>query len=280
MIKYTADVEIIKLNHFPTFEAYLTNKAMVSDKYRPWYLKWVSDCKIFLGLPPNAPINSADRQRFLDSLANKVAAWQIKQADSAIRLYGYFLAREKNADMVNNTPDHDAWTVFEGETRRILRLGQKAYSTEKTYIGWLRNFGGWLNYPVPQNLTPADIKSFLGYLATERKVAAATQNQALNALVFVYRVVLLKKIGVGELDAVRTRRGRRLPTVLSREEINKIFHYLDGTHELMARLIYGCGLRLVEGLSLRIKDIDLEQNQIIVRAGKGNKDRRTMLPES
>jgi integrase len=120
----------------------------------------------------------------------------------------------------------------------------------------------------------------LRYLAVERRVAASTQNQALNALVFMFRHALEKTLGPNELRTVRAVYKRRLPVVLSAKEVNEVFINLLGNHKLMAMLIYGCGLRLQECLSLRIKDVDLEQNVVIIRSGKGNKDRRTVLPES
>jgi integron integrase len=112
----------------------------------------------------------------------------------------------------------------------------------------------------------------------EKKVSASTQNQALNAIVFLYRYVLDKNID-GEISAVRARQSKRFPVVLTTDEVHEIFNRMSGVHWLMANLIYGCGLRLKECLALRVKDIDLQQNIIIVRGGKGDKDRRTMLPE-
>jgi integron integrase len=124
-----------------------------------------------------------------------------------------------------------------------------------------------------------EVRAFLTHLAAERNVAAATQNQALNALVFLYREV----IG-GELEWLDgfepAKRGQRLPEVLSRQEVQSVLCQLKGTHALIARLLYGTGLRLMEGLRLRTKDIDFARGQIVVRAGKGDKDRATMLPEA
>ncbi|MCL5420957.1 MAG: integron integrase, partial [Nitrospirae bacterium] len=165
-------------------------------------------------------------------------------------------------------------------TRNALRLRHMSYSTEKTYLMWLRSFTGFIAGKTPDDLTVADMQQFLSYLAVERKVSPSTQNQALNALVFVYRHVLDKIIGVDELNAVRAAYRRRLPVVLTVREAHSIFDKLSGIHRLMAMLIYGCGLRILECLSLRIKDIDIEQGIVIVRAGKGDKDRRTVLPES
>jgi integron integrase len=144
----------------------------------------------------------------------------------------------------------------------------------------MRSFQSFINPKEPVKLDGRDLQDFLSYLAVERKVSASTQNQALNAIVFLYRHVLEKEIGEKELNAVRARYKRRLPVVLTLKEALAIFDHLSGVQRIMAMLTYGCGLRLQECLSLRIKDIDLEQNIVIVRSGKGDKDRRTILPES
>jgi integron integrase len=123
----------------------------------------------------------------------------------------------------------------------------------------------------------AEIGRFLSSLASDRRVSASTQNQALNATLFLYREVLAKDIGYVN-GVVRAKRSQRLPVVLTRDEIKALLGQLDGTHWLMATLIYGAGLRLMECCRLRVKDVDFSQNEIIVRAGKGNKDRSTMLP--
>ncbi|MDI6744300.1 MAG: integron integrase [Thermodesulfovibrionales bacterium] len=136
-----------------------------------------------------------------------------------------------------------------------------------------------MNGKQPQSLEGKDIQDFLSYLAVEKKVSASTQNQALNAIVFLYRHVFDKNIA-GEISAVRARQNRRLPVVLTINEIEKIFSEMSGVNKLMARLIYGCGLRLQECLQLRIKDVDFEQSLVIIRSGKGDKDRRTVLPEA
>ena len=131
----------------------------------------------------------------------------------------------------------------------------------------------------PAELGGGELQEYPSYLAVERHVSPSTQNQALNAIVFIYRHILEKNID-NELSAVRAKQRRHLPVVHSVKEIEKIFDQMTGLHKLMSMLIYGCGLRLHECLGLRIKDIDLEQNVVIIRSGKGDKDRRTVLPES
>src|SRR5262249_16991470 len=133
----------------------------------------------------------------------------------------------------------------------------------------------------PRDLGALEVQQFLTDLAVRGHVSASTQNQALNALVFLYKQVL--EIDLGRFAAVRARRPKRLPIVLAPEEVARVLACIDGADglfQLMARLLYGCGLRLLECCQLRVKDINLERGQILVRAGKGNKDRVVMLPRS
>jgi len=123
-----------------------------------------------------------------------------------------------------------------------------------------------------------DIEKFLSYLATEKNVAASTQRQALNALVFLYREVLDQPLD-GKIAPFRSKRQPRPPTVLTREEVSLLLNCIQGTHALMANLLYGAGLRLLECIRLRIQDVDFGQGRIYVRGGKGGKDRTTILPE-
>lgn len=124
-----------------------------------------------------------------------------------------------------------------------------------------------------------EVRSFLSHLATERHVAASTQNQALNAIVFMYREVGGRDPG-DFADFLRAKRPKRLPTVLTRDEVKRLLAFLEGTHGLMARMLYGTGMRLMECVRLRIKDVEFEKGSIMVREGKGDKDRVTMLPEA
>ena len=162
----------------------------------------------------------------------------------------------------------------------VARFRHLALRTERTYWEWVVRYlkfhrdqcGGWKH---PKELGTTGVTPFLTHLAAERDVAAATQNQALNALLFLYREVLNAPMVAG--DFIRVQRPARLPVVLTREEVRRLFTVMNGTHKLMAQLLYGTGLRLMELIRLRVKDVDLERNQILVRAGKGNKDRVTML---
>lgn len=158
-----------------------------------------------------------------------------------------------------------------------MRLHHYSLRTEKSYIHWIRRFVRFCNGRHPRELGPVEITTFLTHLAVDLHVAAATQNQALQSLLFLYREVL--KIEIPRLDqVVRAERPQRLPVVLTREEVGRILAQLSGHSRLIIGLLYGSGLRLTEALQLRLKDVDLERREVTVRHGKGGKDRRTILP--
>jgi len=163
--------------------------------------------------------------------------------------------------------------------RQRIRLKHYSHRTEKSYVQWIRRFVRFHNRRHPRELGKTEIEAFLTHLAVERKVSASTQNQAFSALLFLYRNVL--ELPMPQLDAVqRAKKPRRLPTVLSPDEVRQILCQLDGKYWIAGNLLYGSGLRLLECLRLRVQDIDFEMCQLMVRAGKGNKDRVTILPEA
>ena len=164
------------------------------------------------------------------------------------------------------------------QVHEVLRYHHYAYKTEQTYSQWILRYIQFFNCQThPAKLGFRDIERFLSYLAVERKVAASTQRQALNALVFLYRDVLDKPLE-GKIQPVRSKRKPNLPTVLGREEVSRFFRQINGTHALMAKLLYGSGLRLMECVRLRIMNIDFDRKRIHV-LGKGNKQRSTILAE-
>lgn len=163
--------------------------------------------------------------------------------------------------------------------RDKLRAGHYSRRTEEAYLGWVRRFIKFHGRRHPRDLGEAEIAGFLAALAVEGKVAAATQNQALNALMFLYTHVLERKLGpLGEF--ARAVRPERLPVVLTPAEVRALLAAMEPANRLVAQLLYGCGLRLLEALRLRVKDVDFARLQITVRSGKGDKDRMTMLPVS
>ena len=260
------------------FQSFLAHHGHIREKNLPYYLRWVSECYAYLKQPIEHKITSEQRHRFLSSLATNHEDWQVKQADHALRLYQFFLSRQPTSTSPDPTSFGQQWDSVEEATRKALRLRHLSFNTEKSYLGWLRQFQGHVSEKDPYELDGTDIQDFLSYLAVERHVSSSTQSQALNALIFVYRHVLRKDVK-GMIEAVRARERRRLPVVMTRQEVERVFANMTGVHKLMAMLTYGCGLRLTECVSLRIKDIDFTLGILIIRAGKGDRDRRTVLPE-
>jgi integron integrase len=163
--------------------------------------------------------------------------------------------------------------------RDEIRRRHYSVSTESSYLQWARRFILFHGKRHPAQMGAAEVSAFLSDLATRGRVSASTQNQALNAVVFLYRQVL--GIELGELDAiVRAKRPHRIPVVLGMSEVQALLSELDGAPRLVAGLLYGAGLRLSEGLSLRVKDLDFARGEIAVRDGKGRRDRVTMLPRA
>lgn len=160
-----------------------------------------------------------------------------------------------------------------------LRVKHYSYQTEKSYLLWIRRFILFHNKRHPKEMGGEEINAFLTHLAVEGKVAASTQNQALSALLFLYREVLHLELDL-DLDAVRAKRSRYLPTVLTPEEVKAIIVHLSGIHRLVAQVLYGSGLRLAEAQQLRVKDVDFNQRQLVIRNSKGMESRLTMLPET
>ena len=163
--------------------------------------------------------------------------------------------------------------------RRQLRLRHYSRRTEEAYVGWVRRFIEHHGRRHPRELGEAEIAQFLSALALHRRVAAGTQNQALAAILFMYRDVLGIPMALGR-QVLRAKRPKRVPVVLTAEEVWRVIGAMDGLPRLAALLMYGSGLRLTEALTLRVKDLDFGAREVTVRGGKGNKDRRTMLPDS
>jgi integron integrase len=163
------------------------------------------------------------------------------------------------------------------QVRTVMRRQHYSIRTEAAYTQWIVRFIGFHKMRHPQEMDTPEIEAFLNHLAVNERVSASTQNQAFSAILFLYKHVLNKSLSA-KINALRAKTARRLPTVLSRGEIQALLKVLPGTHQLLARLLYGSGLRLMEGLRLRVKDVDFAQHQIMVRAGKGDKDRVTILP--
>lgn len=162
--------------------------------------------------------------------------------------------------------------------RALIRSRNLAYRTEKTYVHWVLRYIRFHQRQHPRELGAPHVDAFLSHLAIARECSPATQKTALNALVFLYRELL--ELPLEGLSFSYARKAQRVPVVFSHEEAMALIGYLEGVSQLVARLIYGAGLRINEALRLRVKDVDFAMQQITVRAGKGNKDRTTLLPDS
>jgi integron integrase len=165
------------------------------------------------------------------------------------------------------------------EVRQALRRKHSSIRTEEAYIGWIKRFILFHNKRHPTEMGVAEVEAFLTHLAVDGQVAASTQNQALHAVLFLYAEVLRQPLDE-RIQAARAKRPERLPTVLNRDDVRRLLTELSGIYRLQAQLLYGSGLRLLECLRLRVKDLDFTYHQITIRNGKGQKDRRTMLPNS
>ena len=169
-------------------------------------------------------------------------------------------------------------TRFIDRLRAYIRAQHLAYKTEKTYVHWILRFIRFHDKRHPEKMGSKEVETYLNHLAVHNNVSKNTQKTALNSLSFLYHRFLQRDLG--ELDIAHAKRARRIPVIFSHKEASRVIKNLEGIYQLIAQLMYGSGLRINECLRLRVKDIDFDMSMIIVRNGKGNKDRRTLLPES
>lgn len=160
-----------------------------------------------------------------------------------------------------------------------IRIKHYSFRTEKTYVEWIKRFILFHNKRHPKEMGADEIQAFIAHLATERTVSASTQNQALSAVMFLYRHVLKKDVDIPS-DSFRAQKSKTLPVVLTQQEALAVIKNMTGVAQLMTKILYGSGIRLAECLRLRVKDIDFGNRQIMVRDGKGEDDRATILPDS
>ena len=165
------------------------------------------------------------------------------------------------------------------QVREVLRFHHYAFNTEKSYVSWILQYIRFNNKRHPKDMGKSEVEAFLSHLALNRGVSASTQNQAFNAILFLYKQVLNLDFDL-DIRASRARKSQRLPVVLSRKEVADVINQLNGVSKLLTQLMYGCGLRSLEVIRLRVHDIDFTQKQIVARAAKGNKDRVTFLPDN
>jgi len=165
------------------------------------------------------------------------------------------------------------------QVRTIIRVKHFSLSTERSYVAWIRRFILFHHKRHPRDMGEDDIRQFISYLAVQAKISASTQTVALSALLFLYRDVLKQELRYVK-NIERAKPAKHLPVVFTRNEVQSVLARLDGTPHLIASLLYGSGLRLMEAVRLRVKDIDFERHELTIRQGKGAKDRVTMLPIS
>ena len=268
----------------PEFQTFLLQKKLVPEKNVLFYALWASK---YFTYTRKKQINSEKYQEnavleFIESLKAdpNMSDWQIRQAGDAIRLY-YFHYRGFKPDNLSTIKANGSIPELLKETQRLIRLKHYSYSTEKTYLQWIKRFLEYARQTSKKEafteLDAADCKNFLSHLALQEKVSASTQNQAFNSLLFLFRNVLCKEIG-DLAQTVRAKRGQKLPVVFSVEEVKRLLACLNGRDLLITGLLYGSGLRLMELARLRVKDVDMDLNTLTVRSGKGDKDRTTVLP--
>ena len=278
----------------------------VPAKNSEWFVRWAQK---FADSNKDKPIrerSAADIHKFLLELSIQpgIQPWQIQQAEKALFfLYQDFMkqdlglesdqtlvpAEEKSAISTNpqsnfkdpaisRTQEKFRWEEYFDRFRSAVRVRHYSIRTERAYEQWVSRFLNYYKGRSPEILNADDIQGYLNNLAEKRKVAASTQNQALNAIVFFFKEVLKREPGDFS-DFVRAKQPLNVPEVLTRTEVQKLLDAMTGINQLMAGLLYGAGLRLMECIRLRVKDVDFETRRLTVRDGKGRKDRVTMLPE-
>jgi integron integrase len=164
--------------------------------------------------------------------------------------------------------------------RDVLRVKQYSQRTEKTYTLWVRSYIFFHNKRHPKDMGIPEIRAFITHLVSEKKVSASTQNQAMSSILFLYRHVLHIPLDETSLAELRPQKTKSIPVVLSKDEVKSVITNMTGVYKIVAQLMYGGGLRVMEAMRLRVKDIDFANRQIIIRDGKGNNDRSTILPDS
>jgi integron integrase len=266
-------------------------KLNVTEKKVNFYLGWAQRFERFLNGMPLREATLDMVKAFLADMENdeRFKEWQRDQARHALEiLYDEYLKVDFTAPAAPRGPFKDAVKDPEGFEKLHGGLIQRMESecrvrhysmrTEEAYVTWAKRFLTFHDGKDPTELGAQEIKKYLEFLAQERNVSANTQNQALNGIIFLFTQVLKKEPGDFG-DFVRAKKPVRVPTVLTKNEMGRLLDKLDGEFRVMAGLMWGGGLRVMECLQLRVKDVDFETGQITVRSGKGAKDRVTMLPE-
>jgi integron integrase len=278
----------------------------VPAKNAEWYLKWAEKFAVATKGKPIRERSVADIRKFLFELSiqRSIHSWQVHQAEEAlVFLYEGFLKLDLGLNTVrplvpwpgisnpslkapqqfkdralSKTEEKARYGELYSRFRSAMRVRHYSIRTERAYAQWIGRLLSFYKDKPAESIDTDDIQSYLNYLAEERKVAASTQNQALNAIVFFFKEVLKRDPGDFS-DFVRAKQPLHVPEVLTRSEVERLLDAMSGVNQLMAGLLYGAGLRLMECIRLRVKDIDFDAGRLTIRDGKGRKDRITMLPE-
>ncbi len=253
----------------------------VDEKSLPFWIQWL---ELYLGFCKSRqlPSQSVESARvFLEWFSQSGRApFQREQASRCIRIYQKsFDSNGVPQPASSERPDGPrSWKEARKMMEDAIRARQYSRKTLRAYIHWLEDFSLYAD-PIPlDQITSQEAKNFLSHLATDRNVAPSTQNQAFNGLLFLFTHIL-KRDFAGLADTPRAKRVTLVPTVLSREEITRLLRRLDKPYQLVAQMLYGCGLRLGEGIGLRIQDLDFELRRVIIHSGKGKKSRSVPMPE-
>ena len=272
----------------PEFQEFLLSRKLAPEKHVLFLAIWVSKFLAFSNRNKQQDIGITVTE-FLSSLetTGNIDDWQVRQAEEAVRLY---LDHFKGAEVLSITQGEAGAKYSLADSRklladmkRLIRLKHFSYNTERAYLDWAERFFAYLHDTAQSDpaadLTPEAVQNFLSHLAINKRVSSSTQNQALCSLVFLFRNVLGRDLG-DVSGMVWAKRGKKLPVVLWVEEMKALFQHLSGTSFLIAQILYGSGLRIKELCRLRVLDVDFEGNLIVVRSGKGDKDRSTILSEA
>ncbi|MDC7224580.1 MAG: integron integrase [Spirochaetales bacterium] len=253
------------------YAEYLKESNRIPPGKIKYYVAWVEKYSRFL---KEREHGHGYFQRFLGLLENSYSDWQVKQAAEAVNLF--LISDRKSADLDRSR--YSDWNDLEKLFLERLRVMRRARSTIQNYLLWLNRFKNYCQKD-PKRLAPEDYEKFITHLAVDKSVSQSTQNQAYNALLFLYRYILRQNLDQMNLP-VRSQIPAKLPVVLSREEVHRVLSFMEGDFKLMGQLIYGAGLRVNECMSLRIKDLEFEKRVIHLHGAKGNKERFTVIPES